>query len=97
LPVVSKYVGEKRERKISTLHAFLYKTVNEVIQQQNTYELNSSVVWETIKDKHGSPIPSKPQSFESVEYRMISHKDITTILVEVFGATRPEDMEKAGS
>ena len=91
LPVVSKYVSEKRERKTSTLHAFLYKTIMELIQQQNTYELESSLIWDTVKNKlDGSQTPSKPQSFESVEYGTISHKDITQISMEVFGATRPK-------
>ena len=91
LPVVSKYVSEKCERKASTLHAFLYKTVTEIIQQQNTYELESGLIWDTVKDKlDGSQIPSKPQSFESVEYGTISQKDISQTLIEVFGATRPK-------
>ena len=47
LRVVSKYVGEKRERKTNTLHAILYRTVTELIKEQNTYEFESSLVWDT--------------------------------------------------
>jgi hypothetical protein len=89
LRVVSKYVGEKRERKTNTLHALLYRTVTELINEQNTYELESSLVWDTALSRlEGRHIPNKPQSFESVEYGTISQKDVTQILIEVFGATR---------
>jgi hypothetical protein len=88
LHVVSKYVGEKRERKTNTLHAFLYKIVTELLEEQNTFEIGSSPVCDTIQIRLGSPIHNKPQSLESVEFGTISQKDITQILIEVFGATR---------
>ena len=89
LHVVSKYVGEKRERKTNTLHAFLYKIVTELTEEQNTYELESSLVWDIVQNKlEGSSIQNKPQSFESAEFGTISQKDIIQILIEVFGATR---------
>ena len=75
LPVVSKYVSEKRERKTSTLHAFLYKTVTEIIQQQNTYELESGLIWDTVKDKlHGSQIPKVSHSHLKVWNMGLFHR-----------------------
>jgi hypothetical protein len=87
LPVISKYISEKRQSKANTLHAFLYRLVVELIKAQNTYELESSLMWNIVKETlQGKDIPYKPQSYDTVEYGIISQKGIIETLIEVFGA-----------
>jgi hypothetical protein len=50
------------------------------------------LIWNTIKDiLPGSPIPNKPQSYDSTEFGILSQKEIVQTLTEVFGAERSRD------
>jgi hypothetical protein len=63
--------------------------VQGLIQAQNTRELESSLIWNTIKETlQGNGIPNKPQSYQSVEFGMLSQKDIVQILKDVFYAQK---------
>jgi hypothetical protein len=87
LPVISKYISQRRENNANTLNAFLYDHVKGLIRTQNTYELESNLIWNTIKGTlQGKDILSKPQSYDTVEFGTISQKSITETLVQVFGA-----------
>jgi hypothetical protein len=87
LPVISKYISQRRENNANTLNAFLYDHMKGLIKAQNTYELESNLIWNTIKGTlQGKDIPSKPQSYDTVEFGSISQKGITETLVQVFGA-----------
>jgi hypothetical protein len=87
LPVVSKYINQKRESKANTLHAFLYRLVTDLIKAQNTYELESSLIWNIIKQTlQGKDMPYKPQSYDTVEFGIISQKGIVETLIQVFGS-----------
>jgi hypothetical protein len=56
-----------------------------------TYELESNLIWNTIKDTlQGKEIPYRPQSYDSVEFGVISQKEITQTLREVFGDNTPK-------
>lgn len=46
LPVISKYVSQKREANANTLYAFLYRVIKDLIQNGN--EIQSKTIWETI-------------------------------------------------
>jgi hypothetical protein len=87
LPVISKYISQRRESNANTLHAFLFRTIKDLIKAQNTAELASSLIWETMTDVlAGSTIPNKPLSYESSEFGTISQKGIIETLIQVFGA-----------
>jgi hypothetical protein len=91
LPVISKYVSQKRESNANTLHAFLYRLVKELVNTQNTYELESNIIWNMVKETlQGKDIPYKPQSYDTVEFGPISQKGIIQTLKEVFGAKPPD-------
>ena len=49
LPVVSRYVAQKREANYSTLYAFLYRAIRDMIKDQQTIVLESGLVWDYIK------------------------------------------------
>ena len=50
LPIISKYVRQKRESNANSLHAFLYRTIRDLISAQNTTELESGLIWNTITE-----------------------------------------------
>ena len=89
LPIVSKYVSQKREGNINTLYAFLYRTITDLIKAQDTTELESSLIWNYIMEVlPGEEIPHKKLSYESSEFGTISQKGIIEIFMQVFGAQR---------
>ena len=50
LPIISKYVRQRRESNANSLHAFLYRTIRELISAQNTTEPESGLIWNTITE-----------------------------------------------
>jgi hypothetical protein len=87
LPVISKYVSQKRESNANTLHAFLYRLIRDLVKRQNTYELESSMIWNIITDiLPGEFIQNKKLSYESTEFGSISQKSIIETLIQVFDA-----------
>jgi hypothetical protein len=88
LPVISRYVSQKRENNANTLHAFLYRLITELIKQENSTELASGLIWDTISTKALEGDLIKPQTFQSVEFGQLSQKEITQTLKDLFGATK---------
>jgi hypothetical protein len=57
--------------------------------QNNTTKLESGLIWNTITESlQGNAIQNKPQSYESVEFGILSQKDIIQILKDIFGANK---------
>jgi hypothetical protein len=87
LPVVSKYVAQKREANFSTLHALLYRAIKDMIKEQDKTELASRFVWDNVKaNLQGEEIYGKPLSYETPEFGIITQKEITQTLEHIFGA-----------
>jgi hypothetical protein len=90
-PVISEYIRERRKEKADSLHAFLYKTVRDLIESTKSYELESNSIWDFIKaNLQWKEIPYKPQSIETVEFGVLSQKEVTSKLKNVFGAKPPK-------
>jgi hypothetical protein len=91
LPVISNYVNQRRDNNSNTLHAFLYRHIRYLINLHDTYQLESGLIWRTLRDTlSGADIPNKPDSYNSTEFDEISQKMIITTLKEVFGAKPPK-------
>jgi hypothetical protein len=87
LPVVSRYVSQKREANFSTLHAFLYRSIRDIIKDQEKTELASRFIWDYVKaNLQGEDIHGKPLSYETPEFGIITQKEITQTLEHIFGA-----------
>jgi hypothetical protein len=87
LPVISNYVSQRRETNANTLHAFLYQVIIELIKSQNSFELESKMIWNTLTDVlAGEFNPNKKLSYDTSDFGIISRKEITQILKDVFGA-----------
>jgi hypothetical protein len=96
LPVISRYVSQKRESNTNTFHAFLYRTITELIKEQERIEIESSLIWNYITEiLHREFNPNKKLSYESSEFGTISQKGMTETLLQVFGAKySPNKREK---
>lgn len=95
LPVISRYVSQRRETNANTLHAFLYRVIIELIKSQNSFELESSMIWNTLTDiLAGEFNPNKKLSYDTSDFGIISRKEITQILKDVFGAKPSETWTK---
>jgi hypothetical protein len=87
LPVVRNYVIQKREANFSTLHAFLYRVIKDLIRNQDSTRLESHIIWGHIRNNlQGAEVPCKPLSYDTSEFGIISQKEITQILEHIFGA-----------
>jgi hypothetical protein len=87
LPVVRNYVIQKREANFSTLHAFLYRAIKDLIRNQDSTRLESHIIWGYIRSNlQGAEVPGKPLSYDTSEFGIISQKEITQTLEHIFGA-----------
>jgi hypothetical protein len=69
----------------------------EEIKLQNSFELESSLIWNTLTDVlPGEFSPNRKLSYDSSDFGTISRKEITQILKEVFGA-KPSKRHGNGS
>jgi hypothetical protein len=88
LPVISKYVSEKRESNANSYHAFLYKTVTALVNKHGFAIKSSDIIDQVVADLECEPVPGKPQSFISQEFGPVSVKSIIESLKDVFGARK---------
>jgi hypothetical protein len=87
LPVVSNYVAQKREANYSTLHAFLYRTVKDLISDRQTTQLESGFIWDYIRaNLQGADVPGKALSYDTSEFGTITQKEITQTFEHILGA-----------
>ena len=86
LPVISNYIIQKREVVGSSLHAFLYRQIKDIIKDQKKLMVPNSLIWGLIKaNLQGQDIPGKPLSCDTSEFGIISQKEIFETLRDVFG------------
>jgi hypothetical protein len=87
LPIITKYISERRESNSNSFYAFLYKTIKDLISTQNTIELESSVIWSTITGLlPGDFVQNKKLSYESTDFGTLSQKGIVETLIQIFRA-----------
>ena len=85
--MISNYIVQKREVVGSSLHAFLYSKIKDIIKAQKTLEIPNSVIWGIIKASlQGQDIVGKPLSCDTQEFGIISQKQIFETMSDVFGA-----------
>ena len=95
LPIISKYISERRESNSNSFYAFLYKVIKDLIRAQDTTELESSLIWNTITDLlTGDSIPNKKLSYDSAEFGILSQKGIVETCIQIFGAKHSKDRKE---
>jgi hypothetical protein len=88
LPVISRFVSQKREAKVSSYHSFLFQLLKDMIIEQKSLELESSSIWSKFMSRlvDWKGIPHKPQSIDTVEFGIKSQKEIIQTFKDVFDA-----------
>jgi hypothetical protein len=90
-PVISKYINERRENKANSFHAFLYRIIRDLTRSRGTLQLDFTTIWDFLKmNVEWKDIQYKAQSIETVEFGVISQKQVGSILKNVFGGTPPK-------
>ena len=89
---IRHYILERRGRQVDTLHAYLYGLIKSLVRDNNSTELQSSLIWRELKNElAGNEIPNKPLSYYTERFGLISQTQITKILTEIFGAIKPRN------
>ena len=89
---IRHYILERRGRQVDTLHAYLYGLIKSLVKDNNSTELQSSLIWRELKNElAGNEIPNKPLSYYTERFGLISQTQITKILTEIFGAIKPRN------
>jgi len=101
-PVIMGFVNERRKENNSTLYAFLYNMIIELIKEneenekiENKNEVSSGRIWTRLMADLEGEQYSK-QSYNSVSFGSISQKDVIRIYKEVFGAKASGDTKNRG-
>jgi hypothetical protein len=96
--VLSKFVNDKRQENVDSFHAFLYKFIKELINQQKAQlKPNPDLIqfgryWSLITDPElnpGKEVPNKPNSYDSAVYGVFSKKEVGAKL-RVLGGKPPK-------
>ena len=96
--VISHYILERRGRQRDTLHAYLYGLIRKLTRESKSLQLTSSVIFNTLRSElDGKDIPSRPYSISTEKYGTITQKQVTKILIENFGADKPNHHGNANS
>ena len=91
LPIISKYISDRRENNANSLYAFLHKLIKDLIREHDTTELESSLIWDRITELPGDTLPNKKLSYDSTEFGILSQKGIVETLIQIFGAKHSKD------
>lgn len=88
---LAKLLATKREKKSNTLEAKLYRIIKRLTTEYGR-ALENGLIWTTIKEElNGEDIQGKSQSCYTVEHGQISLRQVITLLIDKFGATRKHD------
>lgn len=88
---LSKYLAEKKEKKVNSFDARLFAIVIELVSRIGSSIPNEKLWEEILKQISGKPIPNKPQSYDSEEFGTISKTKISSICEDKFGAKKGHD------
>lgn len=70
---IRHYILERRGRQVDTLHAYLYGLIKSLVKDNNSTELQSSLIWRELKNElAGNEIPNKPLSYYTERFGLIS-------------------------
>jgi hypothetical protein len=92
---IEKFISERRQRQSDTFEACLYHIVKTLIDEKKSLEIESSSIWDRVKELPGHLDQEKPLSYFSRDYGKLSQRDITKKLIETFGAEKSKSHGKS--
>lgn len=91
LNCLTKFIIEKRNKKLDSLDSVLFSIVSDLAKSSNGYKVPNEELWAIMCTLPGSPIPNKPQCYQTEEFGILSKNRITRICEDKFGAKRIHD------
>jgi hypothetical protein len=85
---LGKLIAERRGVKKETIEYAIYKTIEKLIAERKTYEFSAKLVYTTLREELDGEYKdeNKDQSFETPIHGKVSHKRISQICEDRFGA-----------
>lgn len=90
---LSKFLLEKKNKKLNSLDSYLYSIILDLTNSGNL-SISNEMLWNFICTLPGSTVLSKPQSYNTEEFGIVSKGLITKICEDKFGAKRDHDGQK---
>jgi len=91
LKSLTKFISEKRNKKLDSFDSFLYSLVVDLAKEANGNQVSNEDMWTIICDLPGNPIPNRPQSYQTDEFGILSKTIVTKICEDKFGAKKVHD------
>ncbi len=91
LKSLTKFISEKRNKKLDSFDSFLYSLVVDLAKETNGYQVSNEDIWTVICELPGNTLPNKPQSYQTDEFGTISKTVISKICEDKFGAKKVHD------
>ncbi|WP_415311075.1 hypothetical protein [Candidatus Nitrosocosmicus sp. FF01] len=92
---LSKFIIEKKNKKLNSLDSLLYAILLDSAQRNDKYgkifTISNDTLWSVIQTLPGSIVASKPNSYQTDEFGMVSKIQLTKICEDKFGAERGHD------
>lgn len=91
LNCLTKFIIEKRNKKLDSLDSVLYSIVSDLVKSSNGFKISNEEIWTIICTLPGSITPNRPQCYQTEEFGILSKHRITRICEDKFGAKRIHD------
>jgi hypothetical protein len=92
--VISNYINERRAANVDSQHAFVFRTVVDLIKEKDSHELTSRDIWDEIIKVPGEFMYKGNTKYQTVEYGTLSQKLVANICIQVLGAKPSRDKSK---
>ena len=89
--VISNFVNERRAVNADSQHAFIFRTVVELINEKGTHELASKDIWDKVTGVPGEYMYKGNTKCETVDYGVLTQKLVIKVCKEVLGAKKGRD------
>lgn len=91
LNCLTKFISEKRNKKLDSLDSILYSIVSDLAKSSNGYRISNEELWEIICTFPGKLVPNKPQCYQTDEFGLVSKTRLSKVCEDKFGAIRVHD------
>ena len=90
---LSKFLAEKKNKKLDSFDAYLYSVVSDLVKEENTV-VSNEVLWNTVCSLPGTEIPNRPLSYNTEDFGIVSRARVTRTCEDKFGAVKGHDGQK---
>jgi hypothetical protein len=91
LDSLTRFVFEKREKKLDSLDSYLFSIVKDLAKSSNGYQISNDDLWTVICSLPGNTLQHKPQSYQTDEFGTLSKSLITKTCEDKFCAKKGHD------